>query len=265
MSSDRAPAPMSDGSLDLVCEGVVAGYGEVPVLRGLSLTAHASQVLVVVGPNGAGKSTLLKAILGLVRVREGRVRLGSRDITNQSLEELVRNGVGYVPQGDDVFDSLQVIENLKMGGFTLPRARREERIEAVLDVFPALRPLLRRYAGYLSGGEHKMVALARVLMPDPVVFLLDEPTASLSVSMTQKVLEEQVTALAGLGKSVLLVEQKAQAALKVADRAAVLVAGEIALTGTGQEVLNDHAVTELFLGGDPRVRPVSITPDSPSG
>lgn len=236
------------GSRDLRCEGVVAGYGDVPILKGISATAHAGRVLAVVGPNGAGKSTLLRALLGLVRVREGRIFLGERDITNQPLEELARNGVGYVPQSDDVFDSLRVVENLAMGGFVLPRAKQQERLAVVLEIFPALSALIRRHAGSLSGGERKMVAIGRVLMPDPDVLLLDEPTAGLSVELTQMVLESQVRLLASLGKAVLLVEQKAEAALKIADDAAVLVDGQIVLQGAGPEILRNEHVGEIFLG-----------------
>jgi ABC-type branched-subunit amino acid transport system ATPase component len=252
-SASAGPKPPAAGTdPGLTCEGVVAGYGEAPVLHGVSLTAPAGEVLAVVGPNGAGKSTLLRALLGLVRVREGRVLLAGRDITNRRLEELARAGVGYVPQGDDVFDTLRVSENLGMGGFMLPRAARQERADAVLEIFPALRRLTRRYAGTLSGGERKMVALARVLMPDPAVLLLDEPTAGLAAELTRMVLEQQVRLLADLGKAVVLVEQKAEAALKVADDAAVLVRGEIALTGTGAEVLSNEHVAEIFLGGGGR-------------
>lgn len=247
MSSDNHSAPAA--SPDLICEHVVAGYSDVPVLHGVSLTAAAGRVLAVVGPNGAGKSTLLKAMLGLVRVREGQVRLGSKDITNQPLEELARSGVGYVPQGEDVFDTLRVTENLDMGGFTMTRPDRQARIEAVLEIFPALRRLTHRYAGTLSGGERKMVALARVLMPDPAVLLLDEPTAGLAIELTTMVLEQQVRLLAELGKAVVLVEQKAEAALQVADDAAVLVGGDIAVTGSGTEILESEDVGEIFLGG----------------
>jgi ABC-type branched-subunit amino acid transport system ATPase component len=249
MSSDRSRSP------DLVCEGVVAGYSDAPVLHGISLTASGGRVLAVVGPNGAGKSTLLKSVLGLVRVRQGQVLLGGTDITNQPLEELARHGVGYVPQGEDVFDTLRVIENLNMGGFTLSRSERQARVDAVLEIFPVLRRHLRRYAGTLSGGERKMVALARVLIPDPAVLLLDEPTVGLTAELTTKVLEDQVRLLADLGKAVMLVEQKAEAALKVADDAAVLVGGEIALSGTGQEILADEHVGEIFLGGAPETVP----------
>lgn len=236
----------------LVATDVVAGYGEAPVVRGISLAVGGGDVLVVVGPNGAGKSTLLKAMLGLVHVRSGRVELGGREITNRPLEEIARMGVGYVPQSDDVFDTLRVIENLEMGGFTLPAKERASRIEAVLEIFPHLKDRLKRFAGSLSGGERKMVAVARVLVPDPVALLLDEPTAGLSPQLTKTVLDEQVRLLASLGKAVLVVEQKAEAALRVADHAAVLVSGEVVLAGTGGEVLAHPEVGEVFLGGRPR-------------
>lgn len=237
-----------DGPRELRCEDVVAGYGDAPVLKGISARVQSGRVLAVVGPNGAGKSTLLRAFLGLVRVREGRILLGGQDVSNRPLEELARSGVGYVPQGDDVFDSLRVIENLYMGGFTIPKARQQDRVDAVMEIFPALRRLSRRYAGSLSGGERKMVAISRVLMPDPSVLLLDEPTAGLSVELTQMVLETQVGLLAELGKAVLLVEQKAEAALKVAHDAAVLVDGKIVLSGNGLDILHNEQVGEIFLG-----------------
>jgi ABC-type branched-subunit amino acid transport system ATPase component len=177
------------------------------------------------------------------------VTLGGKDVTNRPLEELARNGVGYVPQGEDVFDTLSVVENLSMGGFVLGRKARQARTDAVLEIFPPLRRLTRRYAGTLSGGERKMVALARVLMSDPAVLLLDEPTAGLAGELTTMVLEQQVRLLAGLGKAVVLVEQKAEAALKVADDAVVLVSGQIALAGTGEDILRNEDVAEIFLGG----------------
>jgi ABC-type branched-subunit amino acid transport system ATPase component len=258
MSSAKEESPRTDVSL--VAEDIVAGYGEAPVIKGISVAGRGGEVLAIVGPNGAGKSTLLKAMLGIVPVRAGSVRLNGRDITNSPLEELARQGVGYVPQGDDVFDTLRVTENLEMGGFTLDRQRRRERMEVVLSIFPKLKGLLNRYAGTLSGGERKMVAIARVLMPDPSALLLDEPTAGLAPELTRMVLEEQVGLLAGLGKAVIVVEQKAEAVLKVAGSAAVLVSGGIVLRGTGSEILNHPDVREIFLGAvkGPAARPNSL-------
>jgi len=250
----------SDDAVVLVVDDVVAGYGEEPVVKGVSLTVSRGEVCAIVGPNGAGKSTLLKAILGLVRVRQGSVRLYGVDITNHPLEALARQGVGYVPQSDDVFDTLRVSENLELGGVILERRLRAERVEVVLEIFPQLKKNLRQYAGTLSGGERKMVAVARVLVADPLALLLDEPTAGLAPELSRIVLEQQVGLLAGLGKAVLIVEQKAQAALKVAHSASVLVGGRVARTGTGEQVLADDAVAALFLGGhaeDERERDVA--------
>lgn len=243
MSSAERP------TVHLATEHVVAGYGEAPVIKDVSLEVSGGQVYTIVGPNGAGKSTLLKALLGIVRVREGRVVLNGQEITNRPLEHLAHLGVGYVPQSDDVFDTLRVHENLEMGGYILDAKRRAERMEVVLEIFPALKSMLQRYAGTLSGGERKMVAVARVLMPDPTALFLDEPTAGLSPELTRRVLEEQVRVLADLGKAVLIVEQKAEAALKIADHAMVLVTGTVALEGSGQEMRENPEVTEIFLGG----------------
>lgn len=250
MSSAKASTERPQVSLS--AEHIVAGYGEAPVIKDVTLQVGGGQVLAVVGPNGAGKSTMLKAMLGIVRVRQGTVRLNGAEITNRPLEELARMGVGYVPQGEDVFDTLRVSENLEMGGFILGKKDRPLRMEAVLEIFPQLKGMLRRYAGTLSGGERKMVAIARVLMPDPIALLLDEPTAGLSPELTKRVLEEQVGLLKHLGKAVLIVEQKAEAALKVADLAAVLVSGEVAMQGTGEEILKSPEVGEVFLGGKAR-------------
>lgn len=250
MSSAKPPAQRP--KISLSAEHIVAGYGEAPVIKDVTLQVGGGQVLAVVGPNGAGKSTMLKAMLGIVRVRQGTVRLNGAEITNRPLEDLARMGVGYVPQGEDVFDTLRVSENLEMGGFILSKKDRPHRMEAVLEIFPQLKGMLRRYAGTLSGGERKMVAIARVLMPDPIALLLDEPTAGLSPELTKRVLEEQVGLLKQLGKAVLIVEQKAEAALKVADLAAVLVSGEVAMRGTGEEILKSPEVGEVFLGGKAR-------------
>ncbi len=155
--------------------------------------------------------------------------------------------MGYVPQVEDVFESLRVRENLDMGGYLLPRRERARRVERVLETFPALRPRLDRYVETLSGGERKMTALARVLMLEPRLLLLDEPTASLSLSVSRVVLD-QVRRLADLGKAVLLVEQRAAAALAVADWAYVMVRGGIAMSAPARRVLDDPAMREVFLG-----------------
>jgi branched-chain amino acid transport system ATP-binding protein len=247
MSSADAREPSADAAL--ATEQLTAGYGDVPVVRGVDLAVRAGQLVAVVGPNGAGKTTLLRAILGLARIMGGRVLADGRDITGRPLDHLVRLGIGYVPQADDVFDPLKVSENLNMGGYLLPRGERTARMEEVLAIFPTLRSKLNRYVGTMSGGERKMTAIARSLMLSPRVLILDEPTAGLSAALTEAVLNDQVRALADRGHAVLLVEQKARAALRLADTAAVLVRGQIAMSAPAAEVLASPEMAEVFLGG----------------
>lgn len=244
MSSVEAQKP----ALALAIRGITAGYGGPPIVTNLNMDVAKGQVVAVVGPNGAGKSTLLKAILGLARVQAGRVELNGTDVTGLPLEKLARLGIGYVPQVDDVFDGLRVRENLDMGGYLFNRAQRVERMERALIVFPQLRPRLNRYVETLSGGERKMTAIARVLMLDPSVLVLDEPTAGLSPELSKSVLETQVRSLGDLGKAVLLVEQKAVAALGISDWAYMLVRGEVVMSADAKEVLAKPDMREIFLG-----------------
>jgi len=236
----------------LATSGLVAGYGDVTVIQGVDIAVSSGQVVAVVGPNGAGKSTLLKAILGVAKVTGGGVTLDGEAVTGRPLEYLVRHGLGYVPQVDDVFDALKVQENLDMGGYLLTKAERRERVDVVLEVFPSLANKLSRHVGVLSGGERKMTAIARALMLDPRIFILDEPTAGLSPALTRVVLEEQVRTLADRGKGVLLVEQKAHAALELADWAYVLVRGSVVMSAPAAEVLANPDMAEIFLGGGGR-------------
>ncbi|MGE5617301.1 MAG: ABC transporter ATP-binding protein [Candidatus Woesearchaeota archaeon] len=239
----------------LTIHGLTAGYGGPPIVNGIDMQVAYGKVVAVVGPNGAGKSTLLKAVLGVARVHAGRVELNGRDVTGVPLEKLARLGVGYVPQLDDVFEGLRVRENLDMGAYLANRSQKAERLERVLELFPQLKPRMNRFVETLSGGERKMTAIARVLMLDPSVLILDEPTASLSPELSRTVLEEQVRALGDLGKGVLLVEQKAVAALGIADWAYMLVRGAVVMSADAQEVLEKPDMREIFLGasapGDP--------------
>jgi ABC-type branched-subunit amino acid transport system ATPase component len=244
MSSAEAPA---EGRA-LSARGLSAGYGGVPVISQVYLDLSHAQVVAVVGPNGAGKSTLLKAMLGIARVLAGSVALDGRDITGFPLDRLARMGVGYVPQLDDVFESLRVRENLDMGGYLLDRRRRADRLEMTLEVFPQLRSKLNRYVETLSGGERKMTAIARVLMLDPAVLILDEPTAGLSRELSDVVLKEQVRALGNLGKAILLVEQKAVAALEVSDWAYMMVRGRMVMSAPASEALGSPEMRARFLG-----------------
>jgi len=227
---------------------VAAGYGAAPIVSGVSLSVGPGEVVSVIGPNGAGKSTLLKAVTGRLPLMAGAVSLGDRDVTNMRGNLLARLGLGFVPQVRDVFDTLTVTENLEMGGYLLPKARLAGRIDAVLTAFPALAGMRSRTAGRLSGGERKMLAVARVLMLEPAVLVLDEPTSNLSPDLSRAVLRDQVRRLADAGTAVLLVEQKAFEALGVSDWAYILVAGRIEISGPAGEILDRPDIREVFLG-----------------
>ncbi len=247
--SSAEPAPVTaEGALALAIRDLTAGYGDAPIVREVTLDVGHGKVVAVVGPNGAGKSTLLKAVLGIARLMQGKVMLNDRDVTRLPLPQLARAGIGYVPQLDDVFEALRVRENLEMGGYLFSHKERELRMEKALEVFPQLKSKMNRYVDTLSGGERKMTAIARVLMLDPTVLLLDEPTAGLSPELSRVVLQEQVRMLGDHGKSVLLVEQKAVAALGVADWAYMMVRGRVVMSARGSDVLANPDMREIFLG-----------------
>ncbi|HLX50860.1 MAG TPA: ABC transporter ATP-binding protein [Streptosporangiaceae bacterium] len=248
MSAEQ-PVSQPAAGQPITAEDVTAGYGGDPVIRGISVRAGPGQVVSIVGPNGSGKSTLLKSMVGVVRVSGGRVLLGDRAITNLAPEEVARAGVGYVPQVDDVFGPLTVRENLEMGGYLLARRDVAGRIERVFSVFPRLATMARRPAGKLSGGERKMLAMGRVLMLEPAVFLLDEPTANLAPAIARSLLSEHVRRLAERGAAVLIVEQRAKAVLAISDRTYVLGGGELKMEGTPAELSNSPEFVDSFLGG----------------
>jgi len=235
--------------MQLRADGVTAGYGGDPIIRGITVGVDPGEVISLVGPNGSGKSTLLKSLVGVVRVSAGQVSVGDREVTNLPPEEVARAGVGYVPQVDDVFGPLTVRENLEMGGYLLPHKEIAGHVERVLTVFPRLSGMLGRSAGKLSGGERKMLAMGRVLMLDPGVFLLDEPTANLAPAIATSLLGEHVRGLAASGASVLIVEQRARAVLAISDRVYVLGGGEVRMAGTPAELSASPDFVESFLGG----------------
>lgn len=248
MSSAEAIPIISERGSALSIRALTAGYGDSAIVHEVDIDVKPGQVVAVVGPNGAGKSTLLKAILGIAKLMGGRVELNGKDVTGMPLPQLARQGVGYVPQIEDVFDSLRVRENLDMGGYLFSTRERAVRIEKALELFPQLRSKLNRFVETLSGGERKMTAIARVLMLDPAVLLLDEPTAGLSPELSRAVLEEQIKRLGQHGKAVLLVEQKAVAALGIADWAYMMVGGRVVMSARGVDVLANPEMREIFLG-----------------
>jgi ABC-type branched-subunit amino acid transport system ATPase component len=240
-SAERPPAALR-------LQDMAAGYGGAPIVSDVSLSVGPGEVVSVIGPNGAGKSTLLKAVTGRLPAMSGKVTLNDRDITNKPAHQLARLGVGFVPQVKDVFETLTVTENLEMGGYLLAKPQLAARIDVVLEAFPALAAMRSRTASKLSGGERKMLAVARVLMLEPAVLVLDEPTSSLSPELSRTVLRDQVRHLADAGTAVLLVEQKAFEALGVSDWAYILVAGHVEIAGPASELLARPDIREVFLG-----------------
>ena len=226
---------------------VYGGYGGVDVLNGVSLAVAPGEIVVIIGPNGAGKSTAMKAVFGLVHVRQGEVRFDGNDITRTPTDRIVRQGICYVPQTENVFPSLTVHENLELGAFVRDDDYSAQ-LERVYELFPPLRERRRQPAGTLSGGQRQMVAMGRALMLDPKLLLLDEPTAGLSPLFIDQIFEI-VRRINGLGISVLMVEQNAKRALQMADRGYVLVMGRNRHEDTGPNLLANREVAEMFLGG----------------
>jgi branched-chain amino acid transport system ATP-binding protein len=244
---------MSVDDTVLRAEGLVAGYiPDVDILTGCDLTLTQGELVGIIGPNGAGKSTLIKTMFGLVPVRSGRVLLGEDDITNLSAHELVSLGVGYVPQTRNVFPSLTIRENLEMGLYLRPE-QWAERSAFVHELFPLLSDRSNQRAGLLSGGERQMVAMGRALMMDPKVLFLDEPSAGLSPANQDDVFR-RIGEINDAGISIVMVEQNARTCLEICDRAYVLDQGRNAYTGTGEDLLNDPKVIELYLGTLARAR-----------
>ena len=226
---------------------LVAGYlPGVNILNGCSIEARSGELIGIIGPNGAGKSTLLKAMFGLVKVHSGTVVVRDKDITGLKANKLVSQGVGFVPQNNNVFASLTIEENLEMGMYQRPKDFKK-RFDFVADLFPELAKRRAQRAGSLSGGERQMVAMGRALMMDPAVLLLDEPSAGLSpVKQDETFL--RVHEINRAGVSVIMVEQNARRCLQICDRAYVLDQGKDAYTGTGRELMKDPKVIQLYLG-----------------
>lgn len=233
----------------LTASGLSAGYDGRAIVSSIDVAASPGKVVSIVGPNGSGKSTLLKSLVGVVRVLEGSVSVGGTDVTNLPSEQVAKLGVGYVPQIDDVFPPLSVKENLEIGGYLLARREIPARIEAVLEFFPRLKGMMTRKAGKLSGGERKMLAMGRVLMLSPSVLVLDEPTANLAPLIATQLLEEYVRGFADHGSTVLLVEQRAKAALRISDWTYVLGGGRVVLEGAPSDLEHNPLFVESFLGG----------------
>ncbi len=237
----------------LALDGVTAGYGAGLVLRGVDLTVHSGHVVCLIGPNGAGKSTVLNTVSGLIRPASGRIMFRGEDISRLPAKDRLRRGIVHVMQERSLFPAMSVWQNVRMGAFILKdKALIRRRMDEVAERFPIVAERRKTPAGSLSGGEQKQVELARAVMLDPALILLDEPSIGLAPKARTAVFTG-ITQLAQDGRTVLLVEQNARSGLAVADHAAVLDGGRVALTGTGTELLKSAEVARLYLGAAPKI------------
>jgi len=231
----------------LECNGIAAGYVKgLNILQGVDLVVSEGEIISIIGPNGAGKSTLLKAIMGLINISAGRFFINGSDRTNLSTHKIVNEGIGYVPQVENVFPSLTIEENIEIGAWSLTKHRKSSVVKVLQD-FPLLSERKKEKAGNLSGGQRQILALARALVTSPNLLLLDEPSAGLSPVAINEVFQT-VKEINDTGVSILLVEQNAKRALKFSNRGYVLDQGRNAYQGEGIELLNDPRVVDLYLG-----------------
>jgi ABC-type branched-subunit amino acid transport system ATPase component len=249
-TSETAGVAQRNGAL-LRTEDLIAGYlPEADILNGVSIRVTEGEIVTIVGPNGAGKSTLIKTIFGLLHPRRGRIVFRDEEISGRKPHDITRLGLSYVPQLDNIFPSLTVEENLEMG--SLDRSRTDAQIERMYELFPRCGERSGQAAGTMSGGERQMVAMARALMPDPQVLLLDEPSAGLAPAFVDAIFEK-VKEVNRAGVTIVMVEQNARRSLQMSDRGYVLDLGKDRFEGPGNDLLEDPKVAELYLGGTARM------------
>ena len=231
----------------LNAENMLGGYGETTILNGCSISVEKGEIAVIVGPNGAGKSTAMRAIFGMLSLQAGKVIFDNQDITSLKPQERVGKGMGFVPQTNNVFTSMTVLENMEIGGF-INKDRFEENVQEVFKLFPILKEKEKQLVGELSGGQRQQVAVGRALMTNPKLLMLDEPTAGVS-PIVVKELFEKIIEISKTGIAILMVEQNAKQALNIADHGFVLVQGENRYTDKGSNLLANKDVRKAFLGG----------------
>lgn len=235
----------------LEIKNLCAWYDQLQILYGVNIHLNKGEIVSIIGPNGAGKSTTLKTVFGFVEKREGTIVFKKEEITKATPEEMVKKGIGYVPQGRSLFPSLTVMENLEMGAYIQKdKENVKKEIQHILEMFPQLKKYLDKTAGVLSGGEQQMIAIARTLLLKPDVLLLDEPSLGLSPQIKRVIFEKILEINKKRGISILIVEQNAKVSLELSDRAYVLEQGRNRLEGTGKELLHDKRVQHLYLGGE---------------
>ncbi len=231
----------------LKAHDIVSGYGDAEILHGVSLDVEQEEIVSIIGPNGAGKSTLMKAIFGLIDCWEGSVEFDGEDITGLRPDEITRKGMCYVPQTENIFPTLTVQENLRMGAYILDSVP-QGTMNEIFDLFPILDERRNQRAGSMSGGQQQMLAMGRALMVDPDLMLIDEPSAGLAPDLVEEVFEK-ILDINAAGTAILMVEQNAREALRNSDRGVVLEMGDNRFTDTGDALLENEEVEELYLGG----------------
>jgi len=233
----------------LYAKDIFAGYGKTEILHGVSIYLEKREAITILGPNGAGKSTLLKALMGYVSISKGEVIWKGEDITRLKPHEKVKRGFGYVPQLGNVFPSMTVKENLEMGGFTRNNNAIKESIERTFQVFPILSDRMKKKAGTLSGGQRQMLGMARALMTDPEILLLDEPSAGLAPKASEEVFSTIADIREKMGRAVIIIEQDAFLSLDMSDRGYVLVMGQNEFEDKAERILLNENIREAYLGG----------------
>ena len=235
----------------LKIDGLVASYGNIKALKGISLEINKGEIVALLGANGAGKSTLMKSILGMVTIEQGSILYQGSELVGKKSHEIVPMGISLVPEGRKIFVELSVEKNLEIGTFFRKRekARGKELLELVYEVFPRLYERRTQLGGTLSGGEQQMLAVGRAIMSDPQLLMLDEPSMGLAPLVVAEVFRV-IQKVHNMGITVLLVEQNAKMALKISDRAYLMNTGNIVISGTGKDLLNDRRLTEVYLGGE---------------
>jgi len=233
----------------LEANNIVAGYGKSEILHGVSIYIEEKEAITIIGPNGAGKSTLLKALMGYIPVFEGNIYWRGDNITHLKPHEKVSRGFGYVPQLGNVFPSLTVRENLEMGGFVQSKGIIKERTEKAFQLFPILADRLKQKAGTLSGGQRQMLGMARALMTDPELLMLDEPSAGLSPAVSEEVFSTITDIHTKMGRAIVIIEQDAYQSLSISDRGYVLVMGQNEFEDRADKILSNEKIREAYLGG----------------
>ena len=232
----------------LEVNNISGGYGSIQILNGIDLTVYESEFVTIIGPNGCGKSTFIKVIFGIANLYQGDIIYRNEDITGMRADSLVKKGICYVPQTDNVFPSLTVEENLQMGGLDLTKPEIDQRIEQVYDIFPNIKEKPFHLAESLSGGERQMLAISRVLISNPSFIMFDEPTAALSPKFREMIIEK-ISDLRKIGITVLIVEQNARLSLAMSDRGYIFSNGAVVHTSDAKNILEDENIGNYFLGG----------------